>query len=258
MTTGRILYDSRFRDAGVVLSYEAAEVEGFEKENAVDWRDFSLFRLATGGNFFDATLAADGDIDTFCYYIKKPVNGDYTFKLFYESAPAVFTELTEIDTAIDPLIGMKTFDKVTVLAGRRIVVPFIDVVATEDVRQLTVGVRLDFPIGQHQGIRPPNLRGEFVQSNNISVNGSFIGRDKVRGNIRGEIALEFLNPTTFVRDQWLDLMEHAERFAYFYAWDLDTYPDEVVFSWALSTPRPINSGPANKMSVSLPWSALAT
>ena len=257
MTIGRILFDSRFRDDGVVLSYTETETEGFEAENSVDWRDFSLFRLDTGGvNALEATLAADGDVDTFGYYIKE-ASTDYALRLEYESAPAVFTILALVDTSIDPLIGMKTFEKVTVLSGRKLRVRFFNA-AVEDIRQLTAGVRLDFPIGQHQGIAPPNLRGEFVQSNTIGVNGSFLGRDKVRADIQGEIELEFVQHQTFIRDQWLDVMEHAERFAFFYAWNLDDFPDEVVFAWARSTPRPTNTGPATKMAASLPWSALAT
>lgn len=257
MTIGRILFDSRYRDAQVILAYSAAQVEGFELANAFDWRDFSLFRVAAGATQIESIAIIQGDLDSFSYYIKKPVNGDYTIKLQYESAPTVFTDLTTVDTSVDPLIGMKTFAKVTLLALRKTRILFDGVSVSEDVRQLTAGVRLDFPIGQHQGIRPPNLRGEFVQSNNIGVNGSFIGRDKVRADIRGDIELEFVQPTTFVRDQWLTLMEHAERFAFYYAWNLDDFPDEVVFSWARDTPRPINSGPNDKMTVSLPWSALA-
>lgn len=256
MTIPRILYDTRFRDDGVVLAYSEPEIEGFEKENAVDWRDYTSFRVSVGGSEFDATLAADGDVDTFSWYIKKPEN-DYTFKLQYESAPAVFTDLATVDTSIDPVIGMKTFPEVTVLAGRILRVEFIGLATEEDVRQLAAGIRLNAPIGQHQGVRPPNLRGDFVQSNMISVGGSFIGRDKVRQQITGTLELEFLQPQTFVRDQWLTLMEHAERFAFFYAWDLDDFPKEVVYAWAQGTPRPLNTGPNDKMSVSLPWGALA-
>ena len=256
MTIGRILFDSRFRDTGVVLSYSVAEVAGFEKENAVDWRDFSLFRAATGTTELDGLLSADGDVDTFSWYIKTP-STDYTFKLQYESAPATFTDLATVDTSVDPLIGMKTFNKVTVLNGRKIRVQLIGLTTVEDIRQFTAGVRLDFPIGQHQGIRPPNLRGRFVMSNLIGVNGSFLGRDKIRADIQGEIELEFVQPQTFVRDLWLAMMEHAERFAFFYAWDLDGFADEVVFAWARDTPRPLNSGPNEKMLVELPWSALA-
>ncbi len=255
MTIPRILYDTRFRDDGVVLAYSAAEVEGFEKENAVDWKDFTSFRVAGGGSEFDATLAADGDVDSFSWYIQAPVN-DYTFKLKYESAPAVFTNLATVDTSVDPVIGMKTFNKVTVLAGRKIRVEFA-LATAEDVRQLAAGVRLDSPIGQHDGIRPPNLAGEFIQSNVESVGGSFIGRDKIRQQISSEIELEFLQPQTFVRDLWVPLLKHAERFAFFYAWNLDGFPKEVVYAWSRGNPRPLNSGPAGKMSVSLPIGALA-
>lgn len=259
MTIGRILFDNRYRDpTGAAVSYSAAEVVGFEKENAIDWRDFSLFRVATGISELDVIHSTDQVIDTFSWYVKQPTN-TLAFDLQFESSPAFFTTLATFSSVVgDPLIGMKTFAQVTVLAGRKVRVRFNAPLSTEDVRQVTAGTRLNFPIGQHQGIAPPNLRGEFVTTNLIGVNGSFIGRDKVRADIRGEIVLEFTRPQTFVRDVWLALMEHAERFAFFYAWNLDDFDEEVVFAWARDTPRPINAGPETKMTVRLPWSALAT
>lgn len=259
MTIGRILFDNRFRDpSGGAFTYSAAEVVGFEKENAIDWRDFSLFRVAIGTSNLDIIHTTDQVIDTLSWYVKQPTNV-LAFDLQFESAPAFFTTLASFSSVVgDPLIGMKTFNQVTVLTGRKLRIAFNAPLSVEDVRQITVGTRLDFPIGQHQGIAPPNLRGEFVTTNLIAVNGSFIGRDKVRADLRGQIALEFVQPQTFVRDKWLALMEHAERFAFFYAWNLDDFPKEVVFAWARETPRPINAGPETKMTVNLPWSALAT
>ncbi len=257
MTIGRILYDNRYRTpAGGTFTYSGTETAGFEKENAIDWRDFSLFKPQTGlGTFFEITHATPEDIDTFCWYVKEPTS-TFTMTLQYESAPAAFTTLATYNSANDPVIGMKTFNKVTVLAGRKIRIG-ISPLADSYIRQVATGLRLDFPIGQHQGIAPPNLRGSFVQSNVIGVNGSFIGRDKVRADIQGSIELEYLEPQTFVRDEWLAVMEHAERYPFWYAWNLDDYPDEVVWAAARETPRPTNTGPADKMRVTLPWAALA-
>ncbi len=259
MTIGRILFENQFRNPdNTGFSYSGAEVSGFEKENAIDWRDFSLFRIATGIEELDITMDVDTVIDTFGWYVPPlDANRTITLVLKYESAPAVFTSITDFISSSDDLLGMKSFDPVTVLAGRILRVETQAVLGAQNVRQITVGKRLDFPIGQHRGIRPPTLRGSFVTSNVIAVDGSFLGRDKVRADIQGDIELEFLQPQTFVRDLWVPFMEHAERFAFYYAWDLDGFPDEVVFAWARDTPRPLNSGPQNKMSVSLPWSALA-
>lgn len=259
MTIGRILFDNMFRDDDrLTYAYSGSEVTGFEKENAIDWRDFSLFRTDTGATELSATFSSDQVIDTFSWYVALAAVGDiFTMVLRYESTPAFFTDLASFNTNSDPAIGMETFDAVTLLAGR---ILRIDIQADnpEDIRQIAAGERLDFPIGQHQGIAPPNLRGEFVMSNVIGVNGSFLGRDKVRADLQGDIELEFVQPQAWVRDEWVPFMEHAERFAFFYAWNLDDFADEVVFAWARSTPRPSNTGPNNKMTTSLPWSALAT
>ncbi len=258
MTTGRILYDNAYRDDDAVgFAYSGAEVVGFEKENARDWKSFSLFRIEAGLTELDITTGGARDVDSFAWFIKKPTN-PFKMRLFYESAPAVFTLLASFDSALDPVLGLKTFNKVTVEAARIVRIEFDDGITEEDIRQLVVGERLDFPIGQHEGIRPPNLRGQFKTSNVVGVNGEFIGRDKVRADIQGDISLEFLDPTGFVRDKWLPVMEHAERYAFFYAWDFDTYPNEIVFAWSRENPRPLNSGPHGKMSVSLPFSASAS
>lgn len=259
MTIGRILFDNQFRNPdNTGFSYSGAEVVGFEKENAIDWRDFSLFRIPIAAENLDITMGADTEIDSFGWYTAPGENRIIALLVQYESAPAVFTTLSFSQSNLDGVLGLKPFTPVTVLAGRILrVTTTAPIGGDQDIRQITVGKRLDFPIGQHRGIRPPNLRGTFVTSNVISVNGSFLGRDKVRADLQGDIELEFLQPQTFVRDLWVPFMEHAERFAFFYAWDLDGFPDEVVFAWARDTPRPLNTGPQNKMSVSLPWSALA-
>ncbi len=261
MTIGRVLYDNLLRDPDLSsLTYDGTEVVGFEKENAIDWRDWSLFRVegGVGTTTLEAKFGDDHVLDSASWYIKEPTE-TLTMRVLYESLPAFFTLLAEFTSLTDPLILLKTFDEVTLLSGRRLRFEFNDPVGVDqDVRQVAAGTVLAFPIGQHQGIAPPNLRGEFVVSNTIGVNGSFLGRDKVRADLQGEIDLEFVAPQTWVRDEWIPLMEHAERFAFFYAWDLDGFPDEVVFAWARSTPRPSNTGPSAKMTTNLPWSALAT
>jgi hypothetical protein len=258
MTIPRILYDNRSRDPGRVLQYSGSVVPGFEPENAFDWKDFTSFRASNLTNF-DTVLDADGDVDCFCWYVHEPIDR-LIIDCQWEDGFNNFVTLAvaAIGTGFpDPLIGMKTFPKVTIPAGRKLRYTFSALSVQEDVRQLAAGVRLDSPIGQHQGIRPPNLAGEFIQSNVESVGGSFIGRDKIRQQISSEIELEFLDPQIFVRDLWVPLLEHAERYAFFYAWDLDGHPQEIVYAWSRGNPRPLNTGPAGKMSVSLPIGALA-
>ncbi len=259
MTIGRVLYQNLVRDPEVQsINYSGTETPGFEVANAFDWRDYSLFRPEVGSFNIDVILGEDRVLDSAAWYIKSNPENVITVGVQYESPPAFFNTLAGFSSDIDPDIALKTFDEVTLVTGARLRFVVNSPITAEDIRQLIAGPILEFPIGQHQGIAPPNLRGEFVMSNVIGVNGSFLGRDKVRAELQGEINLELVDPQDWVRDEWLALMEHAERFAFFYAWDLDDFLDEIVFAWARSTPRPENTGPNAKMTTILPWSALAT
>ena len=246
---GRVLYDDRSQDTGVTNTYDGTIVAGFELVNAFDWRDFSLFRVQGGVSNVDILLASDADIDTAAIFVGAGTAG--TLELQYESAPAVFTTLATFSGVTNTGgVAFQEFTKVTVLAGRKVRWAF-DLSGAMDMRQMSTGVQLRAPIGQRDGLSPATLNSGIVVNNQISVNGSVVGRSIRRLDRKNTIEWEYVTET-FVRDEWDVFTTHMNRKACFYAWDFDRFPLEVVFGSAEAIPAPVNTTPAPFMKVTLP------
>ena len=256
LTLGRVLYDNLARQSGATITWSGTESTAQPYENAFDWRDFSLFRVtATETANLDIVLPLGGTLDCWSVFTSKyEATAAATITLYYESAPAVFTQLGQVTITDEAKLSMIAFTEVTVAAGRKI--RFTIAASDEDllIRQLAAGPRLDFPMGQFQGITPPNLLQGVVQDTVVGVNGSFLGRN-IRREVRTtEIDLMYLDPD-WVRSEWQAFAQHAKKNAFFYMWAPELYPNEAVFAWGKINP-PVNSGPAALMQVSMPLNCL--
>jgi hypothetical protein len=106
-------------------------------------------------------------------------------------------------------------------------------------------------MGQWADITPPTLYSGVVLSNVIAENGSILGRNVRRAEKKGELSLDYLDPT-WVRTSWDAFAIHAARYPFFYRWDPVGHPAEVAFAAAESIQAPRNSSPPPYMSVSMP------
>ena len=253
---GRALADNRANDSGVTITYSGTEIVGFEEINSHDWKDFTLFRVETATTTLDIELAADADINTASPWCKKisGITGD--IKLYYESAPAVFTLLATFKDTIQAGVPQwKEFPRVTVLSGRKVRWEFIVSGGTSDIRQLTTGIQLMAPRGQRGGVNPPTLQSGIVVNNVIAVNGSIIDRSVRRLDRNYNIDWDFVSEE-FVRTDWETFAIHMTDKACVYAWDYDNHPDEIVFASAESIVAPLNMDIPQFMQVSMPLKVL--
>lgn len=273
MTYGRVLYDNAIAGTDVDETFfNMSETDGFPEDYCRDWKDWTFFRVetVTGSGGTQGGVRWDNPdevvIDTFCWFMIEPGNpatslNEHQLRLYeYDGG---FTEIlsARVDLFSDGYIGMHVFDPVTIEAGNEIAVQFVNTNADFatypwDVRQLMVGERLDFPIGQHVGIAPAAFQRQFASSNNIAVGGSILGRDVVRANKSGVIELQYLNES-FIEDDWVPFAEHAQRRPFFYAWDPTDHSQDVVFAAAVELPNPTNEMPTPKMEVRMPWVGLS-
>jgi len=242
-----ILYDNAARDAGVSPVYSGSIVSGFEPINASDWRDFSLFRAASGTSTLDYAMAQDRAIDSACIYLATICAG--TITLQYESSPAVYTTLATWNNA-SVGVHMQQLASVTVLAGRNVRWLF-SLTGLTDIRQLAAGPALIIPIGQRSGLNPPTLTQGIVVNNTIATNGSIIGRSIRRMDRKTQLSVEYITPE-YVRTTWESFAQHAVTKAFFYSWDYQTYPDEVTMSIAESIGAPENMPNPRFMKVDWP------
>ena len=254
---GRALADTRANDTGATSVYSGTEIVGFEEINSHDWKDFTLFRVEENTTTLDITLAADADINTAHVWAKNISSITGAIRLYYESAPAVFTLLASFGTALeDGVPQWKEFSRVTVLNGRKVRWEFIVTGGTADIRQLTAGIQLMAPRGQRGGVKPPTLQSGIIVNNVIAVNGSIIDRSVRRLDRDYNINWDFVSEQ-FVRTEWEDFAVHMTTKACIYAWDYDNYPDEIVFASAESIIPPLNMDIPQFMAVSMPLKVLS-
>jgi len=224
-----VLFDNALE--GKAFTYTETEIAGFEIQNMLDWRDFSVFRELIGGfGQIDFTMTEDTVIDTLAFfYVANTGFLTDAVEVYYESAPAVFTLLQSSGFVDNRVMRFSTFTQTTVLSGRKIRIAFIDISKDIQIRSLVVGERLQFLMGQWSGINPPQLNQGVVVGNPTAVNGSFLGRNQRRAENRGMIKLENLSQT-WVRDNWNPFSIAATSHAFFHRWNPTEFPSETAFT----------------------------
>lgn len=255
-TIPQVLYDNTLR-VGTV-TYSGTVTAGFEAANAVDWRDFTLFKpQASATTTFDSgALTANTYIDTFVVWCQSFTAGVHQIDVQYESAPAVFTTIGAIILLGDGKPQWVTLTTpVTVVTGRKVRLSIIAGATALYVRQFTVGAKLSMETGQWNGVNPPTLNQGVVMENVIAINGSIIARNVRRIERKGNIELTYLTQT-WVRNTWNPFSIHANRYSFWYRWNPDSYPAEVAFAAAEEIQAPQNDRPPPLMRVAMPFRCL--
>lgn len=249
MVLPQVLYDSalhRFRSS---LSYDGAVIDGFDPLNAVDWRDFSLFEAATGTTHLKVQTTAAIILRSFVAWL--PAAPPAGLTLYVETSPDDVTWTTHATMAVAAAMTWLDFTAYTLASGHYLRIRIANTTAAAvQFRQLSVGPRLDFPVGQWAGIAPPTLYHGVVVDNVIAVNGSILGRNVRRLEKQGKIDINLLDPA-WVRSSFDPFNRHAGRYAFWYRWHPIGYPTEVAFGAANSISAPVNEKPTNRMRVEM-------
>ena len=252
MNLGDVLWDNVLRDATPVESSPAPS--GFDVTNAIDWRDFTLYRPAAN-SYFTVTLPQPRNIDSFSVFVGVGQAGS-TITLSYESSPGVFTNLGTAVLGDSPSIAFNTFNVVTVLAGRKVKVTFAsNTGAGLYIKQIVAGVRLTFPIGEWEGKTPHYFNSGYVVENVISMNGSLIARNIRRVEKSGSINLEYLS-YNWIFTYWEPFAAHAARYPFLYRWNPTDYPWDTIFAAADQINAPTNGSPPPTMKVVMPFKGI--
>lgn len=233
MTLAQVLYDNRYRDTGATVTYDGTLITGFDVINAYDWRDFSLFDQSASSNL-KVQLASAGLVDTIVLWRNPGTAGTVTV----QTSPDGTTWTTVASIAL-PAGGAAVWTDIQpTLALYWRVSPSVGVVW----RQITIGAKLQFPIGQWRDISPPTLTQGVVVENQISVNGSIIGRNLRRFEKAGTISLDYLKPE-WVRGFWEPFVQWAIRYPFWQRWNPVEYPQDVAFAAAESIQPTKNMSP---------------
>lgn len=248
----RVLYENNLVENVASVSYSGTEIDGFNKENLYDYKDFSTFKpQVSATTTMDFTLNGNATINSIGVYVAKVGAGGLDLNLYYESSPSTYT-LLEAMTNIDGELSFNEFSQVTVSSGRKIRLEFVSSSSQYEIRQIFVGPIMTLQRGQYVGVNPQTLIQGIIQSNNISENGAILGTNVKRVAVNSSIDLQYCTEAWIRLDWDLFVQRASVGKSFFYQWNPTDYPLEVVFCVASKINPPKNTSPTPLMSVSMP------
>ena len=250
MTFAQLLWDSVAWDNVSTLVYSDVSIVGFEPQNAFDWRDFSTFRCVAGTQTVDFTLPSGGTVDTVCAWPVAGASNGATVQAFWYNGSAWAALGPPLTPDGSGNIIWQDFASTVIPAGGKVRFQIVGT-GTSDWRQLSVGPKMIFPIGQWSGVSPPQLYQGVVLENVMSVNGSILGRNVRRLEKKGVLSLNYLQPD-WIRNVWNPFTINAARRPFWWRWNPAEYPQEVAFAAASEIQPPTNDRPAPMMKVDMP------
>lgn len=127
---------------------------------------------------------------------------------------------------------------------------FDDVTTASKIGVLSLGKRLDLPVGMRVGFTPPHHGAKYHSVPQMSESGLFIGRSIRRTGYETTINLTNVTPA-WVRQSLQPFIEHAKTKPFFFLWDDEVHTWETAYCWLAGDPQISYSG-RTWMEVSLP------
>ena len=237
MVQAQILYQNLLAPPASV-TYSGTVVVGFDPINAYDWRDFTLFQSQAAATLVLDMASASAWSDSIVIW--GPASAG-TNGVTVEQSNDGTTWTDPLVTGNMPLANPYWFN--FAFTKRYLRLTFA---GAAQYRQITVGTKLTFPMGQWLDVSPPMLVQGVVVENQISVNGSIIGRNLRRFEKTGQLSLDYLSQS-WVRSVWDPFVQSAIRYPFWWRWNPVGYPTEIGFAVADSINAPKNTAPLPTM-----------
>lgn len=226
MTNCVIGYENGFRTGTVTSSSDPAAAPA---ANAYDWNLFDYWQPATATqNWLEIDFGAAVSVDYVGFYS----SDFYTMtgaelNLFSGASAAPSTSRVQENITTE---GPKLFTFTS--ASARYWRLRLDTTGTETpkIQAVAIGAHLELQRGLRPGYKPPALGARNEPVNSISQGGIFIGRSNQRAPIPFSLNTDVLTPA-WVRANWLDFLDHAEKYPFFVLPEPDSYTDEAVIAW---------------------------
>ena len=94
---------------------------------------------------------------------------------------------------------------------------------------VSLGVALEMQRGMAPGFSPP-LVDVFRIQNSETDRGLFIGRSLVKEPQQISFNVNLLS-SSFIRQQFIPFLEHAQRNPFFFSWNHQDFPEDAVVAW---------------------------
>lgn len=227
-TASIVGYDNVFLQAGCTVT-ASGEVVGFEKENAIDWKQYDWWKTAgTGTHWIKAALSAPYECNYGAVWGHNLnlVGGDFKFQ--HSSDNSVWVDAHTVVSVSTPNLQVVTFTAPARQYWRLLV-------TTASGASIIAGVQLgrSLALGHGLGVGAEiNALAPSVESKTADSDGGvLLGVSVKRTTVAGSIDLNNLDPQ-WVRDEIAPLISHLNSGKpCIFSWNPDEYPDECLLIW---------------------------
>lgn len=235
--TAKIGYENLFNSATTITATD--EESGFEKENAFNWNLFDWWKPAsTGTKYLTATFTGAVIVDYFGLFGHNLHIYSDTVKLQYSTNGSTWNDATTAQAPSTGRVIFVSFDAITAAWWR------IEYITSGPgfIGAASIGQALELPKGMEVGFTPPPFARKNGYTDKSTVKGVPLPRSIER--MPGRIAINQKNiDPVWMRDSWLDFLDHAETTAFFFSWDYDSHPNEAGFCRTITDPTTNYSSP---------------
>lgn len=163
-----------------------------------------------------------------------------------EGGEWVALDMATIDIAPDNEAVMLLINQ-RAISGVRVMVEYTG--TAPSIGKLAAGLVLEMDRPFYQGHSPAMLNRDTVRTPSVSQGGEWLGTTVIRQGRSTQMAWQNIKATRY-RSKFEPLVEHAQRFPFFAAWNPLQFVD-CIYAIAQGDISPTNSGPRDLMSVTI-------
>lgn len=225
----RILYNNFLLLDDATVTTDAPPVDGYDFQNAYDWRGYTFWRVTTGTYYLTVNFATAKTVNSWAFYATTLAKVGGSISLEYSTDGgttwlAAGPVITPGDTT--PIYKVLA---APILAGKwrvKVVSPSI-----VDIGCICIGYDFQFERGCWVGFSPPRLARDTDITNTKSQGGVWLGRTIMRNGVAFDFPLDLLTPG-WVETYWRPFVIAAERHPFFVLWNNSDFPTDVAYAWS--------------------------
>ena len=243
--TAYIAYDAIGADSARQLSLTGTDTgfwfDTFPVENMLDYSTYTVGRFGS-----------DQSASDFIQYLTAVFNGNQTIEyiaIMQHDLP--FGATVGVGPNVFPPAPVETFTVNT--QGPllfKLATPFTDTgavfdfrppgggnIGTVDIGVIMYGTLLPLPEGMEAPYTPPPMGRSTVTYPSTSGTGNFLQSHVERVGWDFTINQRNVDPT-WMNTHWPALVEHVERYPFFYSWDHEGRPEDCMYGWIARSVKP--------------------
>ena len=227
----KIGYENLFNSATTITATD--EVAGFEKENAFNMNLFDWWKPASAGTkYLTAIFTGAVTVDYFGLFGHNLHVYNDSVKVQYSTNGSTWNDATPAQTVSTGKVIFVMFASITAAWWR------IEYITTGPgiIGAASFGKALELPKGMEVGFTPPIFSRKNEYTDKSTVDGVPLPRSIKRKPGKISIKQNNVDPV-WMRDSWLDLLDHMEVKTFFFSWDYDSHPNEAGFCRTITDPK---------------------